>query len=144
MRVHFIVIIPQPILTHVSSVFEIAIVCFEVLQYNANHAAIRATPTTAAELPAILTEIAQFVPGVTPPLIAFLIWGTTDTYWQELKSMFTCYISRRKSSPSVVSRKDASSLTFERLSSKSNLKVFSPTELKDMRNVDRSRGEQRC
>ncbi|KFY72879.1 hypothetical protein V499_07013 [Pseudogymnoascus sp. VKM F-103] len=138
------IIIRFSIAFSILGVFEIAIVCFEVLQYNANHAAIRATPTTAAELPAILTEIAQFVPGVTPPLIAFLIWGTTDTYWQELKSMFTCYISRRKSSPSVVSRKDASSLTFERLSSKSNLKVFSPTELKDMRNVDRSRGEQRC
>jgi hypothetical protein len=124
-------------------VFEIAIVCFEVLQYTANHAAIRATPTTAAELPAILTEIAQFVPGVTPPLVAFLIWGTTDTYWQEIKSMFTCYISRRKSSPSVVSRKEANNLNFERLSNKSNQKVFSPIEMKDMRKLEGSRGEQR-
>ncbi|OBT62142.1 hypothetical protein VE03_08306 [Pseudogymnoascus sp. 23342-1-I1] len=125
--------------------FEIAIVCFEVLQYNANHSATRVALTEASDLPAILTEIAQFVPGVTPPLIAFLIWGTTETYWQEIKSLFSCYISRRRSIPSAVSRNEASSSNFERLSNKNNQKVFSKsTELTDMRKLEGYRGEQRC
>lgn len=145
-RIHSIITIHwQNINTHISSVFEIAIIIFQFLQYSANHSATRLTPTSASDLPAILTEIAQFVPGVTPPLVAFLIWGTTETYWQEIKSLFSCYISRRRSSPSVVSRKDARSLNFERLSNKSNQKVFAATtELRDMVNIERSRGEQRC
>lgn len=45
----------------------------------------------------------------------------------------------------MVSRKDARSLNFERLSNKSNQKVFAATtELRDMVNIERSRGEQRC
>lgn len=59
--------------------------------------------------------------------------------------MFSCYISRRRSSPSVVSRNDVSNSNFERLSNKGNQKVFSPTtELRDIRNVGESKGEQIC
>ncbi|KFY14020.1 hypothetical protein V492_02909 [Pseudogymnoascus sp. VKM F-4246] len=138
------IIIRFSIAFSVLGVFEIAIVCFQVLQYGATHSATRVTPTTNSELPAILTEIAQFVPGVTPPLIAFLIWGTTETYWQEIKDLFSCYIRRRRrSSPSVVSS-EARSSNFERLSNKSNQKVFSTTELRDMRKLQGSRGEQIC
>lgn len=124
------------ILTDVSSAFEIAIISFEVLQYNANHSATTVTPITNSDLPAILAEIAQFVPGVTPPLVAFLIWGTTETYWQEIKDLFSCYISRRRSSPSAV-LPEVSNSNFERLSNKSSQRVFSrPTELRDVRKLE--------
>lgn len=137
---------PNQFLTHASSVFEIAIVSFEVLQYNTNHSTTSITPPSVSDLPAIMTESAQFVPGVTPPLVAFLVWGTTETYWQEAKSLFSCYISsRRRSSPSVVSRNEASSSNFERIGNKTNQKVFPQAiELRDMRNLGGSRGEQRC
>ncbi|KFY16497.1 hypothetical protein V491_05328 [Pseudogymnoascus sp. VKM F-3775] len=96
------IIIRFSIAFSILAAFEIAIISFEVLQYNANHSATTVTPITNSDLPAILAEIAQFVPGVTPPLVAFLIWGTTETYWQEIKDLFSCYISRRRSSPSAV------------------------------------------
>jgi hypothetical protein len=49
----------------------------------------------------------------------------------------------RSSSPSVVSRKEASNLNFERLGNKSEQKISSTTELRDMGILERSRGEER-
>ncbi|KFX85684.1 hypothetical protein O988_09929 [Pseudogymnoascus sp. VKM F-3808] len=137
------IIIRFSIAFSILAVFEVAIISFEVLQYNISHSPTPYHPGSDSDLPPILTEIAQFAPGVTPPLVAFLIWGTTDTYWQEIKRWFSCYISRRRS-PSMVSGVESSNSNFERLGDKDNQKVFAATtELRNMRDLEAGRAGQR-
>lgn len=43
-----------------------------------------------------LGEIAQFIPGVTPALFSFLIWGTTTRYGQEIWRLLSCACLRKE------------------------------------------------
>lgn len=104
------------------SIFEVCVILFEVVSYFRNT---KATASDEIDLStgSAQAEIAQFIPGVTASLVAFLIWGTTSPFRAQMRKMFCCggRDARRVSNPhtrggSVAAKLRAHTISnFERL-----------------------------
>jgi hypothetical protein len=85
---------------------------FEVISYQHNSAAVDGVDFSPSSA---ISDLVQFIPGVSASLVAFLVWGTTTAFRREIAAIFCC---RRKNAtvppvPPLAGRSDY----FERLPS---------------------------
>ncbi len=75
--------------------FEVAVMVYQIVQIRQNKT-LSSEATADLSLSTTVVDLAQFIPGVTIPLVAFIVFGTTRSFLQSYRKMLLCQNRRRK------------------------------------------------
>lgn len=78
-------------LTHSHSGFELAAITFNIVQItHTSHLASASTTGPDFSTSTVISDLVQFIPGVTISLTSFLVFGTTKRFFPIYKSLLMC------------------------------------------------------